>query len=328
MTTNAADNLLCKQDDDRQNDISQGPAALEKLLGWRVNLKQLALAALAYQTTRTLQLVRRRQQAMPAATTMKSRFDFSRLPEEVFDLILEEARLAAIDHATSNNPVFDSQLACSCTRAPPPAVQFHVYTDMDDRRGIGRFGSHSPHRGNLFEHNLDMSHNYRHVPPKPDICRTEGKCLRAIRADLKVLVSSLTSSPESSLKESKPGRNRYVLPVQDAVGTLLAETSHRVNVVQDDPQGTKEEANQSDPFDTALLLYPRHYHACSKQTSSETQATEKKKVQSSSSFLDLYVRSPLRALVREAQYCEVPHGKGVSGLKSGQQELAKAMEKL
>lgn len=203
MTTNAADNLLCKQDDDRQNDISQGPAALEKLLGWRVNLKQLALAALAYQTTRTLQLVRRRQQAMPAATTMKSRFDFSRLPEEVFDLILEEARLAAIDHATSNNPVFDSQLACSCTRAPPPAVQFHVYTDMDDRRGIGRFGSHSPHRGNLFEHNLDMSHNYRHVPPKPDICRTEGKCLRAIRADLKVLVSSLTSSPESSLKESK-----------------------------------------------------------------------------------------------------------------------------
>lgn len=76
---------------------------LGSVFGWRVTVEQLCLEAEAYEYTRLLKLIRLRQ-ATASASPLEKVFDFSKLPLELFDDIIDIVRKDAILEAKNRHP--------------------------------------------------------------------------------------------------------------------------------------------------------------------------------------------------------------------------------
>lgn len=86
--------------------------SLGSVFGWRITVQQLCLEAEAYKYTRLLRLIRVRQSSsLPAS--LQGTFDFSRLPAELFNDIVDIVRQTAIAEAKDSQP-YEVPALCSC----------------------------------------------------------------------------------------------------------------------------------------------------------------------------------------------------------------------
>ena len=89
----------------------------EERVGWCMELGSLYLHAAAYQSVRTLRLCRLRQ-AKHDLPKSYGTFDFSMLPREVFDMVLDAVTASVIQFTKTQEPWIEPE--CEC----------HVYRDI------------------------------------------------------------------------------------------------------------------------------------------------------------------------------------------------------
>ncbi|KAK9899962.1 hypothetical protein P389DRAFT_165060, partial [Cystobasidium minutum MCA 4210] len=104
-TMDSDDAMSTTSSNDSSCTISEGR------LGWCVELGSLYLHAAAYQSTRTVRLCRLRQAKLnlPQAS---GTFDFSMLPQEVFDMILDATRDVVIEYSQTQEPWAEAECEC------------------------------------------------------------------------------------------------------------------------------------------------------------------------------------------------------------------------
>lgn len=179
----------------------------DEIFGWRISLRQLCLAALAYQTTRTLQLVKLRQ-AKTLELENKPAFNFAKLPLELFDMIVQECRLAAINHAEETHPcMLLNQWTCACMQLGSARTQAIVdgaiekhykEEEFDDGRG------EVPNLGIIHEwlaHYLYLSGQARLIPCRAIAKRGAAKviCASSLQYDLECLAKGRNVGANSRL---------------------------------------------------------------------------------------------------------------------------------